>query len=159
MSHTENIMACFPSFICVWDFCLGRIFICVWGEYIAKLISSWRKVRLSTIYGSFIWFSYARIYNSKGIFWFVYKFKTKFVFIVCWVRLFFASRLIAILLLADTVSVTLVYLLYFYFRPSIFYCSNRNHQMGDVWTLFYSKIIMDKLLAYMLYDALTFFNF
>ena len=72
-----------------------------------ELIWSWRKVCLFAIYCLFIWFNYVRIINQKKYSWFVYKFKIKFIFIVCWIRLLFASRVLAILLLAETVSVIL----------------------------------------------------
>ena len=80
-----------------------------WGAYIARLISTWRKVCLTPIYCSFIWFNYVRIINQNKYFWFVYKFKIKFVFIMCCIRLHFDSRVIVILLPVETVSMTLCF--------------------------------------------------
>ena len=80
----------------------------VWGAYTARLLSTWRKVCLSGIYYSFIWFNHVRIINQKKHFWFVYRFKIKFAVIVYCIRFFFVSEVILILLPAETISVTLV---------------------------------------------------
>ena len=58
-----------------------------WRAYIARLISTWRKVCLYTIYCTLIWFNYIRSIKTKKCFWFVYKFKIKLV-IICNYSLF-----------------------------------------------------------------------
>ena len=63
---------------------------------------------------------HARIINRKKYFGFIYKFKLKFVFIVYCITIFLASGVIAILLSAETVSVTLLCITQFYFEPRIF---------------------------------------
>ena len=63
---------------------------------------------------------HARIIHQKKYFGFIYKFKLKFVFIVYCIMIFFASGVIAILLSAETISVTLRRITQFYFEPRIF---------------------------------------
>ena len=80
---------------------------------IAKQISTWRRVYLSVIYCSFIWFNYVR------------SAKTRNAFDCCYAS--FDSRMIAILVPVKDVYVTLILLWHFYFEPSIFWSSSTNH--------------------------------
>ena len=61
---------------------------------------------------------------------------------MCDIGLFLLSRVLAIFLPVETVSVTLVYLPCFCFDPSIFKSLNRNHQ--EIQTICYSKNFMEK---------------
>ena len=128
------------------------------GACIARVILTLRKVCLS-IFCSVIWFNFARIKNQKKYFWFVCKFKLKVVFIVYWIKFFFTFIVRTILLPAETVSVTLVCHPYLYFEPHIFSSSNRKHQIGDAWTVFYGSKLHGKNCIYVGYIFMHFLMF
>ena len=93
------------------------------GAHIARLISMRRKVCLSTIFLliHLIWLH--QNYKSKEkklIQLYLIHFTSitiLFVFIVYYIRLYFVSKFTVKILPPETVSVTLMYFLYFYFEP------------------------------------------
>ena len=110
---------CFVNFIekRLWQWCLPVNFAkflrapILWNTterlllYIARLTSTWRKVYMHAIYWLFIWPNYVRSIKTKEMLLIVYEyeFKIKFVIIFNYEWCFYASRVMAILLLLETV--------------------------------------------------------
>ena len=112
-------------------FCRTNIEI-VWRVYIPRLISTWRRVCLSSIYCSLIYFRYVRSSKIQNAFLSVIRpleFSSSLLFL--------NTCSLAILVPEKDVYVPLIGLLHFCFERNIFQSFNTNHQKGGGWKLFF----------------------
>ena len=97
----------------LWNTCKQLLF------YIARLVSTWKKVSSYAIYCWFIWFNYARSMKTKEMLSISSQIRCNFWQLSIHKALLVVSRVITMLLPVQTVSVTIMYPAFLYYSKHL----------------------------------------